>query len=423
MGTPVERVSPRQMMFRRNFFPYFVGNLTSNSGTWLGSIAQILLIYRLTGSTFMVGVVNFAQFAGMLISTPIGGSVADRFDRRRLLMVCQLIAAALTGVMALLTATDLITVPLLIVLVLASSIVVALSTPTLQALVVSLVAQSEIPTAIALQAVTFNLARVIGPIVGALVVTHLGFGWAFGLNALSFLTLVIGVSMVRTRPSDVPRPTSWPKTRDLLGLLRENPQLASLLAVGAAVSLAMDPLNTLGPAFATEIFGRPDTLAGTLIALFGVGAVVAAFTLSWRRTGSPERIALTLGLMTLGMLIFALSSELAIAFPALLVAGFGYLSSTTGSTTQIHQLVSDDVRGRVMSLWTLTFLGVRPLAAMADGALATVAGVRVATIVMTLPALLVATWMVSEFRRRRRQEDEEVPQGAAHDGDGPETLR
>lgn len=385
---PTEAISLRRVLFHRNFFPYFVGNLISNSGTWFQSIAQVIFVYRLTGSLFMVGVVNFAQFAGMLIVTPLGGSIADRFDRRRLLIASQLAAAVLSGGLGALTAARLINVPILLALVLLVGVSVALTTPTMQALVSSLVGRAELPTAIALNGVTYQAARVLGPVLGALVVGELGFTWAFSLNSLSFLSMAAAVAMVRPRTSGARRPARWPRVWEGFGLLRRDRELAVVLAMGAAVSFAMDPITTLGPAFASQAFHRADTLAGLLIGVYGGGAILAAFTRDWRETASTPRLAASLAIISIGMLGFAGSPSLSFAIPALVVAGFGHLSSTAAAGARVQLSVPDELRGRLMALWTLSFLGVRPLGSLIDGTLASILGIRVAAAIMTLPAVL-----------------------------------
>jgi MFS family permease len=169
----------------RNFWPYFAGNLLSNCGTWFQNLAQALLIYRLTGSTLLVGVVNFAQFVGTFALAPWSGMAADRFDRRRLMIVAQSFAVVVTAVLALLAAAGRASAPVVIGLALLLGITTAFSVPAMQALVPLLVPTHELAGAVALNSVTFNLARAIGPVVGAVVVEGRGIPAAGGLNAQS----------------------------------------------------------------------------------------------------------------------------------------------------------------------------------------------------------------------------------------------
>jgi predicted MFS family arabinose efflux permease len=395
---PAEEHSVLRVLFQRNFFPYFIGNLISNSGTWFQSVAQVLFVYRLTGSLFMVGVINFAQFAGMLVVTPVAGSIADRFDRRKLLLMANLATAALASLLALLTAADLITLPILFTLVLLIGMAVALTTPPMQALLSSLVPRDQLPRAIAMNGVTFQSARVIGPILGAVVVDRLGFAWAFWANALSFVALTASVWAVRPIAPQVRatgRPSMWGGVR----LLREDPSLVAVLSVGLAVSFAMDPLITTGAEFATQEFNRADTLVGVLIGVYGAGAIAAAFTRSWGESTSLRHLGWSVSLIVGGMVAFSVSPTLPVALLALFVAGYGHLSSTAASLATVQLSVPDEMRGRVMALWTLSFLGARPLASLIDGTIASVAGVRIAAAAMAIPAMVVAIWLFSPRRR------------------------
>src|ERR687895_319042 len=159
-----QRMPIGRVLVLRNFWPYFTGNLLSNAGTWFQNIAAVLLVYRLTRSPFLVGVVNFSQFAAVLFLAPIAGPAADRFDRRRLIVITQLAAVLLALLLALLTATEAATPAIVIAMTLALGVTTALATPALSALVPSLVSRAELPSAVALVSVTFNLARALGPI-------------------------------------------------------------------------------------------------------------------------------------------------------------------------------------------------------------------------------------------------------------------
>ena len=185
--------SPLRVLRIRNFWPYFAGNLLSNCGTWFQNIAQAILVYRLTHSTFLVGVVNFAQFVGVFLLAPWAGSAADRFDRRRMLVVTQIVAISVTALLAVLQSTGRATTPVVIGLALLLGLTVAFAIPAIQAMVPDLVGPEDLAPAMAMSSLTFNLARAVGPVVGALVVAHWGIAVAFGLNSLSYLGLIGGL--------------------------------------------------------------------------------------------------------------------------------------------------------------------------------------------------------------------------------------
>ena len=383
----------------RNFWPYFIGNLLSNCGTWFQNIAQAILIYRLTGSTFLVGVVNFAQFIGVFVVTPWAGSFADRFDRRRLILVTQVCATLLSALMAVLHGAGLATPPVVISLVLLLGFTFAFAVPAIQAMVPDLVERQHLPSAMAMSSLTFNGARAIGPVLGAVVVAQWGIGVAFALNALSYLGLVAGLLAVR--PRQEPRNAAGPAIgwRDSLHLVRNDTALMALLMVVAAISITQDPVSTLTPGFSSEIFDRADTLTGLLVGAFGFGATVAAATAASRARDPVRRLASGCLLMGVGMLGFALTPTLPLAFVALAVGGYFFMVTNTGATTALALEAAPELRGRIMALWSLCFLGTRPVASLADGAVASAFGLRAAGVALTVPVL--AAGVVMAVLRRR----------------------
>ncbi|HZG34517.1 MAG TPA: MFS transporter [Gaiellaceae bacterium] len=380
-----------QVLRRRDFGPYFVGNALSASGTWFHSLAAALLVYRLTGSEFLLGVLAFSQFGAIVVLSPWAGAAADRFDRRRLLLVVQLAAVLLSAGLALLAFLGLANAWVVIGFTLALGVTSALASPAQLALVASLVPRRDLQTAVALNSMTFNVARALGPMLAALCVATLGIPASFAINSLSYLVLAAALLVIHPRPQE--RAVA-PKLRESLELLRRDPRLLGYLLIVAVVGYASDPVNTLAPAFAEE-FGRPDTHAGFVIGAFGAGAVTAALVVAGRTAGTRRTIAATLVMLGLGIGAFALSPWLPLGFVFLYVAGFGYLASNTAATTRLQLGVDESQRGRIMALWTVAFLGLRPLASLLDGALASVAGVRVAGVVLALPALAAALVLLS----------------------------
>ena len=388
-----------RLVRRREFGPYFLGNALSASGTWFQNLAAALLIYRLTHSALLLGVLNFSQFIPILVLTPWAGSVADRVDRRRLLFVSQSLAVALAGGLAALAWGGLASTWVVIGDTLCLGVVSAFSAPAQQALIVSLVREREVPTAVALNSMTFNLARVLGPTGAALSVRYLGIPASFAINAASFAVFVAALFVIGPRPQEKAS-REEARVRDSIRLLREKPELAALLAIVAVVGFGSDPVNTLSPAFA-HAFGRHDTVAGFIVGAFGAGAVTAAFVVAGRVAGSRARMTLTLLLLGSGVAAFSLSPWLPLGFVLLFVGGFGYLASNTAATTRLQLGVGESQRGRIMALWSLAFLGLRPFASLVDGAIARVWGVRTAGVALAAPALLAAAAVALSALRRR----------------------
>jgi MFS family permease len=402
-GTSVVRV-----MLRRNFFPYFVGNLVSNSGTWFQNIASVLLVYRLTGSSFLVGVVNFSQFAAVIFLAPVAGNAADRFDRRRLVILMQVAAACLAGLLALVTAAGAASTVVVIGIALALGVTTALATPALQATVPALVDRSELSSAVALTAVTFNLSRVLGPILGIAVIAGFGIPTAFALNSLSYLALAVGMMLVTPRPDTRTSPSVPPRLRTSIRMVMADPALLLPLVVVGIVGLASDPVSTLTPAFSTEIFGRPDTFTGILVGAFGAGAVTAAFVVTGRVVPSYRLLSVTLGAMGVGIVSFSLAGSEAIAMFGLFIAGFGYVATVTAGTSLLHQATEESHRGRIMSLWSLSFHGSRPVGSLLDGTIASLAGIRVAGLVMAVPTVIGCIAFAALVRRETPTRSEET---------------
>lgn len=376
-----------RVLRQRNFWPYFVGNVLSTCGGWFHIIAQAILVFRLTDSTFAVGLVNFAQAIGILLTVSWAGAATDRFDRQRLLIVTQALSIVLTGALAALTAADLVNAPTVILFAFLLGLTVAFMMPALQALVPALVAPVDLGPAITLNSLSFNVARAVGAATGALVVQHLGLSAAFALNSVSYLALIGGLMAVRPRVVET-APASRPRLRDSITMIRRHSRLALLLGGVAAISTTAEPVNTLTPGFATTIYGASDSLTGYLVGVFGLGSVLAAVTLGGRTGNFDRRLRVAVVVEGAAIVAFALSGNIGIGIGVLAIAGFGYLIANTSATTLLQLEVDEHHRGRVMALWSVAFLGLRPFASLANGALAAVAGLRLAAFVFGLPALL-----------------------------------
>ena len=388
-----------RLIGHRNFGPYFIGNASSATGTWFQNLAASLFVYRHTHSPFLLGVLQFATFIPVLLLAPWAGSAADRFDRRRLVLWSQLCATALAALLAGLAWARLAPVAVVITVSLGLGVVSAFSAPAAQALIADLVPREEIQSAVALNSMTYNLARAVGPALAALSVRKLGIPASFAINSGSYLVLVGGVLMVQPPIRELAR-RGEASLRESLRLLREQPQLLGFLLIVTAVGFGSDPINTESPAFA-HAFHRPDTDAGYVIGAFGVGAVLAAFVLAGRTAGTRRRMATTLALLGFGVIGFSVSPWLGLGFVFLAVAGFGYLASNTHATSRLQLDVDIAQRGRIMALWSVAFLGLRPLASLTDGAIAGAFGVRAAGVVLALPALAGAG-AIHFLQRRNR---------------------
>lgn len=392
----------RAALRERNFWPYWIGSLLSNCGTWFQNIGQSLLVYRLTGSVFLIGVVSLAQFAGVFVVGPFAGIAADRFDRRRLLLTTQLCGMLVTLGLAAASAAGHATVALVIGVALALGLLQALTVPSQLALVADLVAPVNLPAAVTLNIVTFNGARAIGPVLGAVAVAEIGVSAAFAANACSFLGLMIALLVISPRPV-ARRSASAPRPRivDSVRLIAGRPALVRVFVIAAAGSFAIDPITTLSPGFATEVFHAPDTLVGWLVGSFGAGAVVAALVVSHAGLAT-DRVVGWRGLtLAVAMVVFACSGWVWLSVAALFVAGSGYIGLSTLGLTRLQMTTEPSEHGRLMALWSMAFTGSRPIAGIIDGALAGPLGLRWATLIVLAPLAVCAARMVALGDDRR----------------------
>lgn len=371
---------------------YFVGVVVSVCGVWGQNVAAAILMWQLTGSALLVGTVSIAQFVAPLVLAPWVGSLTDVFDRRRLLMGGRVISGsgALVLVLADRTASG-ITVGVLLGAILVLGLGLALSSPAMQALLPSLVPRSDLDTAIALNSTVGNLGRAVGPALGSGLIVLGGPGAAFGFAAFGHLFFML---MLWRLIPPTPRSASRGGLLDGFRYLRGDRKMALLLVGVGTLGIGMDPIITLTPGLAADL-GRGDGAVGVLASVFGVGAVIAA--------GVLPRLRLRFTLPTLGFAGFVtLAAGLAtvgavpiypIALGGFTVAGTGFLLATTVMTTRIQRRVPEELRGRIMALWTVAFIGSRPVGAALNGAVADLTSVRVALLVaaaVTLAAAVLA---------------------------------
>lgn len=397
-----EELPPRsalQLLRDSQFGRYFAGSLASNVGTWCHDIAAAIFVFQVTGLASMVAVMAVAGFGTSILAAPIGGLLADRFDRRMLLLVSMIVLAVISGAFAVLVAVGVREVWLVLVITLVLGVGRAVNTPALQAYMPSLVPFRDLAQASALTSVTFNLSRAVGPALGALLIALSGPGLAFAFNVLSFIVFAV---ILLTLTSPAIRPVR--RGGGILGglrFVRDRPRLIVLLVLAALVGMATDPVITIGPSFA-RYFDEPPAYAGWFVSAFGVGALASApFIGRLRRRVGPLRTA-TFGFLGIGIgfAVAGLVQNPWVALGAIAVAGSCYLSTSSDITTSLQEELDDDVRGRVMALWAIGFLGARPFAALLDGAVADALSPQLAILVMAgLMALTFALIAVSRSRR------------------------
>ena len=433
---PTSRTS-WELVRDRTFGVYFVGNLVSNCGTWLQNIAAAVVIYDLTGSTALVGAVSILQFAASMLLSPYAGALSDRVDRRRLLIAGQIVGGVASASLALwVAAVGVEGLPGPWPIFAAATIIGigwAISVPTMQALVPALVEPEDLEQAIALNSITFNIARAVGPALGAIALARLGAAAAFGLNAATFAVLIITLLLIRPRPIERKDDRGDGSVREGLRYVRREPALYVLLIGVTALGFGTDPVNTLTPAMA-DVLGGSEELVGWMVSAFGVGAALTAFAVGALR----KRISLGvmgvvgLGVLSVGLFGFGASPGVStltlfgwstapavpLTLVSLVVAGAGFLLALTGLTTELQRRVPEPLLGRVMALWAVAFLGSRPAAALLDGALGDLFGPRIAAAAAGVITTAVAAWLWAA-RRRFGLNAEDQPLGSPETSSAP----
>ena len=384
----------------RNYRIYFIGQGLSLIGTWMQQVAMAWLVYSLTGSAWWLGIVGFASRIPVLPLAPLGGVAADRWSRKRILYVTNTIAALQAATLAVLVMTGTVEVWHVVALSMVLGVIDAFDIPARQAWFIHMIDDpADVGNAIALNSTIFNAARLIGPSVAGVMIAAAGEGPVFAVNALTYSAMLIALFQIRTHEG------AQDRTQNVLRNLAEGFQWAwrftpvrDVLLLMTLISFVAVPFAILMPVFATEVLdGGPETL-GFLLAAQGVGALAAALFMAYRSgfRGLGRLIAFASAVFGAGLIGFALSRSLWLSMPLLAIAGFGLLLQTASSNTFLQMIVGDALRGRIMSLYTLAFIGTLPLGSLFAGWLAERIGASL-TVAMGGAATLLAS---AVFTRR-----------------------
>lgn len=358
----------------RNYKLFLSGQLISVIGMWMQSVAQAWLVYRLTGSAALLGWVGFAGQLPLFVLSPLGGALADRFDRRRIVILTQSSAMVLAFVLAALTFAGMIQVWHIVVLATLTGITNTFDVPARQSFLLDMVGREDLPNAIALNSSMFHGSRMVGPAIAGLMVASVGEAWCFLLNAVTYLAVLIGLWRMQVDPRPHIHSSRFGLSSMAEGfyfVARTKPVLAILTLLGTVV-LVGSPYAVLMPVFASEVFHGGAKELGVLTAAAGLGALTAALLLAGRTSfkGLGRIIAaasIAFGLLILG---FALSTRYELSLLLLLAAGFFQMLQITASNTLIQAMIPNELRGRVMAVYSMVFLGLAPFGALLAGSLA-----------------------------------------------------
>jgi MFS family permease len=358
----------------RNYRLFISGQLISLIGTWMQSVAESWLVYRLTGSAVLLGTVAFANRIPVLLFSTVGGALADRYNRQHIVIGTQVASMCLAGMLAFLTLSGLVQVWHLMAIAAALGIVNAIDIPARQSFVVQLVAREDLQNAIALNSSMFNGARVVGPAVAGILVATVGEGWCFFGNALSYVAVIVGLVMIRVTPpprADRPQSAFAHVAEGFRFALGSRPIRALLLLLGL-VSLMGSPYAVLMPIIADQSFHAGARGLGILMGAAGVGAFIGALNLARRTTLRGYGRSIAYAAMGLGAspVAFSMAGHLWVAVALLVPVGFAMMMQMAATNTLIQSMVPDALRGRVMAIYSMMFMGMAPVGALLAGILA-----------------------------------------------------
>jgi MFS family permease len=392
----------------RDFRLFYIGQGTSQIGFWLQQIATGWLIYHLSGSTFLLGLGAFAMQIPFLVLAPLAGVFIDRMDRRRVLMLTNSVAFLQAVAMFVLVATGTAQPWHLIAGNLVLGIVSACDAPARQSILVELVGgKADLPNAIALNSTMMNAARFIGPLAGGALIATLGEHWSYGVNALTYLFMLAALSRMHPTRRHFP-PTEQGLLRQLAAGARYAygflPTRCALLLL-AAIAFTVHSYAALMPWFAREAFHGDSRTLGLLVGAGGLGAVSGMLYLAWR----PDirgllRLAGAMSAMAgTALVVFSFATRLWIALPALYLVGMGAMLTAASTNTVIQSIVPDELRGRVASLYVMSFLGVSPLGALTSGWIAEHWTPPIALGACGIAALVASAAYASQLPKIRRE--------------------
>lgn len=364
-----------------NFRLYIAGMAVSLAGTWMQQLAQSWLVYRLTGSEFMLGLVWFCSNIPVLLLSPLAGLAADRYPRRRIIFAAQAAAMLQAVLLAFLTLSGAVQTWHVIALALVFGVSNAFDIPTRQAFYIQLVGKDDLINAISLNSATFNAARVAGPALGGIIVARLGEGPCFALNAVSYLAVLASLAAMRLDESLEPSSdTPLERLRQGFAYAWHTPPLRGLLATCGLVALSIAPVMTLAPMFAGDIFQRgPDGL-GLLTSAMGLGAIAGTLSLA-RRTASaglPRVVFFSAATLSVTLTLFAISPRFNLSLALMPFIGMAIMRHNASTNTTIQLAIPDHLRGRVMAFYSMMVIGMFPIGSLLAGLLANHLGSRAA---------------------------------------------
>ncbi len=361
----------------RNFQLFFAGQLISLIGTWMQTVAQSWLVYRLTGSSLLLGSVAFASQIPVFLIAPLGGTIADRHNRHRVVIATQTASMILAAILAALTLTGLIRVSHIFILAALLGVVNAFDIPARQAFLADMVGRDDLMNAIALNSSMFNGARIIGPAIAGVLVAKIGEGWCFFANALSYIAVIVGLLLMQVQAAGASREGSaLQHIIEGFRFVNSAKPIRALLLLLALVSLVGMPYAVLMPIFADQILHGGARGLGLLMGATGIGALIGAVTLAVKQDlkGLGKWVAVCSATFGTTLILFSLSRHFWLSAALLVPVGGSMMVQMASSNTLIQAMVPDQLRGRVMAVYSMMFMGMAPFGALFAGVVAQMLG-------------------------------------------------
>lgn len=364
----------------RNFQLFFAGQLISLIGTWMQSVAQSWLVYRITGSSALLGLVAFAGQIPIFLMSPVAGHAADRMNRHRMVIATQTASMLLALALAALTLTGRVQIWQIFVLSTLLGVVNAFDIPARQSFLVEMVGREDLMNAIALNSSMFNGARIIGPAIAGILVAKIGEGWCFFANGISYIAVIVGLLLMQVQPfRRAPATVSaWQNIREGFLYVGRTAPMRAIIQLLAIISFAGMPYSVLMPIFADRVLHGDAQTLGLLMGATGVGALGGALWIASRTAlrGFTIFIPCAAAVFAVALGGFCFSSNLWLSLAALFLAGFAVMIQVAASNTLIQSMVPDHLRGRAMSVYSMMYIGVGPFGAMVAGFAAQSFGAR-----------------------------------------------
>ncbi len=386
----------------RNFRLFFGGQLISQIGNWLTLVTQTLLVLKLTGNGLAVGLLTACQFAPVLLIGAWAGLVADRSDKRRLLMIVQTIAMAQSFVLASLAFMSHPPVAAFYVVALVGGFTIAFDNPARRAFVVEMVPEENVHNAVSLNSALMTSARIVGPALAGLLIHVAGYGWCFTIDGLSYLAVLAGLWMMRTaelRPSPIAERAKG-QVREGLRYARRIPELRVPLIMMAVIGTLAFNFQVVMPLLVVHTFHGNEATFTVLFSVLSVGSLVGALATARRRSITIRHVVVAAAAFGIAMCIFAASPNLAVSFPLGLLVGGTSIAFMTASTAIVQVQADPQMRGRVLALQAVVFLGSTPIGGPLIGEICDAFGPRAGILVGGVSAIAAAAWGYAVCRAR-----------------------